>query len=255
MQAAHQQRHYAVRHDWGLVGASAITTGVDVAVVVDVLSFTTTLSVAADLGITVLPYRWADQTAADFAAEHDAALAVGRSTAGPGQISLSPTTVRAADPAPARLVLPPPNGSTIAHHLAKTAPVVVGACLRNAAAVAAWITDQHPAAATRLAVVSAGERWPDGSLRPSVEDLWGAGAVIAALAQRGWTDMSPEAEVARDAHRSIDGDPNGALVRCASGRELIAVGYPDDVEVAAEADTSDAVPVMMNAGFVWVRPS
>ncbi len=162
---------------------------------------------------------------------------------------------QAAEPAPARLVLPSSNGSTNAHHLAKTALVVVGACLRNAAAVAAWITHQHPATGTRLAVVSAGERWPDGSLRPSVEDLAGAEAVIAALAQRGWTDMSPEAEVARDAHRSIDGDPNRALVRCASGRELIAAGYPDDIEVAAEADASDAVPVMKNAGFVCVRPS
>ncbi len=196
VQAIHQQRHYAVRHDWGLAGAAAISTGVDVAVVVDVLSFTTTLSVAADLGITVLP-----------------------------------------------------------HHLAKTAPVVVGACLRNAAAVAGWITDRHRGAATRLAVVSAGERWPDGSLRPGVEDLWGAGAVIAALARRGWTDLSPEAEVAGDAHRSIDGDPSGALVSCASGRELIAAGYPDDVEVAAEADASDVVPVMIDAGFVGVRPS
>ncbi len=67
--------------------------------------------------------------------------------------------------------------------------------------------------------------------------------------------MSPEAEVARDAHRSIGGDPNRALVRCASARDLIAAGYPDDVEVAAEADASDAVPVMIDAGFACVRPS
>lgn len=81
--------------------------------------------------------------------------------------------------------------------------------------------------------------------------------------------MSPEAEVARDAHRSIGGDPNRALVRCASRRDLIAAGYPDDVEVAAEIsppiwdrrapvacpDASDAVPVMIDAGFVCVRSS
>ena len=169
--AAHRQGGHLLRHDWGPAGAAATTADADVAVVVDVLSFTTTLSVAADAGIAVLPYRWADATAAAFAAEHDAVLAVPRSAAGTDQISLSPASVRRADPAPDRLVLPSPNGSTITHRLVGEVPVVVGACLRNATAVAAWITRTHRPGSTTVAVVSAGERWPDGSLRPAVEDL------------------------------------------------------------------------------------
>ena len=43
------------------------------------------------------------------------------------------------------------------------------------AAVARWLQ----ARGGTVAVVAAGERWPDGSLRPAAEDLWGAGAVLA----------------------------------------------------------------------------
>ena len=111
VQPAHRQTAHALRHDWGMQGATAITVDVTVAVVVDVLSFTTTLSVAADAGIAVLPYRWADDGAAGFARDHDAVLAVGRLAAGPGQISLSPASIRAADPPP------PPAGAALAERV------------------------------------------------------------------------------------------------------------------------------------------
>lgn len=53
MQEEHRQGAYRVRVDWGLDGAVALSAGADVAVVVDVLSFTTTLSVALDAGVRV----------------------------------------------------------------------------------------------------------------------------------------------------------------------------------------------------------
>lgn len=92
------QQGFRLRFDWGLPGSDRVVPGSSVAVVVDVLSFTTTLSVALDAGIEVLPYRFRDDSAADFARTHDAALAVGRTVAGPGQISLSPVSVREAGP-------------------------------------------------------------------------------------------------------------------------------------------------------------
>ncbi len=170
---AHRQVSASVRYDWGLTGATAIGESADVAVVVDVLSFTTTVTVALDAGIAVLPFRWGDHVAAErYARQHDAALAVGRARAAAGQISLSPASIRHAPP-PARLVLPSPNGSTIAYELADRAGTCLAASLRNAAAVATWITERHDPAITTAAVIAAGERWPDGSLRPAVEDLWG----------------------------------------------------------------------------------
>lgn len=241
------QNAYGLRFDWGLRGADACVDGADIAVVVDVLSFTTTLTVAVDAGIDVIPSRWRDDRATELAEQFDAALAVGRSAASPGRISLCPATVRAA-PASARLVLPSPNGSTIAHDLASTAPLCVGASLRNASAVAQWIRAVNSSAVT--AVIAAGERWPDGSLRPAVEDLWGAAAVIAALLDAGATDASPEGRTAAAAWRAVMHDVGSELRQCASGRELAGMGHPEDVDIAAEVDSSSCVPILRDGVFV-----
>jgi len=244
-----RQSRHRVRFDWASQGASAVTTGADVAVLIDVLSFTTTLTVALDRGTTVLPYRWNDGGAVDYARQHDAVLAVGRSEATTGQISLSPDTVRSASP-PARLVLPSPNGSTIAHNLAENSVTCVGASLRNASAVAEWISHHDEPATATVAVIAAGERWPDGSLRPAVEDLWGAGAIIAALRTHGWPTGSPEAQVAAAAWQSISTDVTSALFASASGRELTEQGYAEDVTIAAEVDRSLSVPLLRDHRFV-----
>ena len=92
-----------------------------------------------------------------------------------------------------------------------------------------------------VAVVAAGERWPDDSLRPCAEDLWGAGAVLALLDD---ADLSPEARLAADAFRSVEATLTKALLDCASGHELAAAGFGEDVDVAAELDVSDVVPVL-----------
>ena len=134
-----------------------------------------------------------------------------------------------------------PRRRTVALAAAGSGATVLAGCLRNATAVAR--------AALRLgrtlAVVAAGERWPDGSLRPAVEDLLGAGAVLAALDHPA---PSPEARAAAGAFRSADLPT--ALRECASGRELAGAGYANDVAVAARLDASDVVPVLSDRAFV-----
>lgn len=248
MNPEHRQLEYGLRFDWGLRGAEAIAVGVDVAVVVDVLSFTTTLSVAADAGIDVLPYSWNDESAVDYARDADAVLAVRRSVAREGQISLSPKTIRGAE-VPSRLVLPSPNGSTIAFALASEVAVCVGASLRNASAVADWIVHEL-GPGSRVAIVASGEKWPGGELRPAVEDLWGAGGVVTALTAAGWEgSLSPEAQMAADAWTAVSDSYEDRLRDCASGRELIVMGFPHDVAIASELDDSDTVPVLEDRVF------
>lgn len=246
MQRPHGQTGYRVRLDWGLDGARAVGADATTTVVVDVLSFATTVSVALDVGVIVYPYRWNDGTAEQFAREHDAVLAVGRSQAGGGQVSLSPATLRVGQP-PGRLVLPSPNGATIAHHLAGQDAPCLAASLRNAAAVASALTARLASTDT-VAFVAAGERWPDSELRPAVEDLWGAGAVIAHLSEHGWS-CSPEADAARAVYEAVRGREREALLECASGRELVQQGYEHDVTIAGEVNSSAVVPVLKDARF------
>lgn len=246
----HDQSSHRVRCEWGPVGAGAIAARL--AVVVDVLSFTTTLTVAVERGIEVFPYAWKDSRAAEHALRHRATLAVGRfealTRADARHVSLSPASVASVQGVE-RLVLPSPNGSSIAFSLADSGAVVVGACLRNADAVAGWLAPQVLGGAT-CAVIPAGERWPDDTLRPAVEDLWGAGAVIAGLVDRGVTGLSPEARVAEQSFRAVRPGLAAELVACASGVELVTGGFGDDVEVAGELDASDVVPVLRGEAFV-----
>jgi 2-phosphosulfolactate phosphatase len=261
----HSQDRHVVRLDWGPTAAEALTryavaAGSPVcAVVVDVLSFTTCVSVAVDAGIRVHPYRGKDESARAFAEERGATLARTRSqTRAEGGVSLSPASIRAARDVE-DLVLPSPNGSTTSAVLAEAGAHVVAASLRNRAAVAAWIVDwlqssSGSRAQPAVVVVPAGERWPDGSLRPAVEDLWGAGSVVAALAQRlehrgGPLLLSPEAEAAGAAWLAVEARAAEALHSCASGLELVAQGWPDDVAIAAELDASDVVPVLRDGAY------
>ena len=225
-----------ISFEWGPAGAAAIAAGAQVVAVVDVLSFTTALTCAVERGIAVLPFRWGESEAAAVARDHRAALAVGRSVA--GGISLSPASILRSSGVE-RLVLPSPNGSAISAQLAATGAEVIGVSLRNATAAAAWVGDRT------VAVIAAGERWPDGSLRPAVEDLWGAGALVSAL---GGEACTVEARSALVAYENV-GDLASALRECRSGLELIGRGFADDVAVAAELSVSTAVPVLRDGWF------
>ncbi len=260
-----------VRVEWGPVGAQSLVSyaadrGPVVAVVVDVLSFTTSVSVGVDGGMTVWPYRWQDESAVAFAEGHDAVLAVGRrAAAATGGVSLSPGSVRSAGGSVQRLVLPSPNGSTISALLSEAGAAVAAGALRNRRAVGSWVIrrlDALASAAGRagsvgqpaVVIIPAGERWPDGSLRPAVEDLWGAGAVIDAIVTKlehraGPMLLSPEAEVALGAWRGIEGRVTASLEACASGRELADLGFADDVTLAAEVDASEVVPMLEDGAF------
>ncbi len=265
--AAHGQAAYAVRLETGPTGAVAVVAGLcgdDVAVVVDVLSFTTTLTLAVERGVEVHPFAWRDERAEGYARERDAVLAVGRLEAAASSSVVEERAQRASRDRPTlspaamlrgdglagvrRLVLPSPNGSTISALLADAGVGVVGACLRNAPAVADALAPALLRGST-LAVVASGERWADGSLRPAAEDVWGAGALLAALLERGVTGLSPEAALAVAAWRAVAPDPVAALNACAGGRELAAGGFGEDVDMAAEVGVTDVVPVLLGGAF------
>ena len=251
MPEAHSQERFQVGLEWGLAGAQASRAAV--AVVVDVLSFSTAVCIAVERGMHVFPYAWRGSEAEVFASRHDAVLAVGRleatSAGAPTAPSLSPAGLLVCPPVP-RLVLPSPNGSTIAATLqAGDATVLIG-CLRNATAVADRLASNLDRGET-MVVVAAGERWAsDGSLRPALEDHLGAGAVLSALAELGYRPaMSPEASAAVALFQTAESCLLEWLQQCVSGRELIDRGFGADVVVAAAVDVSRTVPVLAGDGF------
>ena len=229
------QAEYDLRCEWGLQGLLALQPTSDAVVVVDVLSFSTAVDVALSRGATVLPYRWKDESARRFAAGKGAVLAGGRRG---GKYTLSPASLRSI-PAGTLLVLPSPNGSTLA--LSANGVPVFTACLRNAPAVA----KQAAARGSRIAVIPAGEQWRESNLRPCLEDLLGAGSVLAELPG----SMSPEAEVAIAAFARFQQDLAGALFRCGSGKELAERGFKLDIELAAEYAVSSVALVLTGERF------
>ena len=241
------QRGHSVRFDWGPTGASRVADQGGILVVVDVLSFSTTVGVAVERGTVVYPAAWRDARAEDLAKQQHAVLAVGRSQMTPeNPWSLSPSAMRRAPHTP-RLVLPSPNGSSIA--AAVDGVTVVAASLRNASLVGAWLARATAATPRSVAVIAAGERWPDGSLRPALEDALGAGAVIAALAREaGVDDMSPEATAVRALYEGTP-CPAEAVMASASGLELIQAGFDADVDVAVETGQGTCVPVLSDGAF------
>ena len=231
------QEAWARRCEWGARGVESLAPA-DVTIVVDVFSFTTCVEIAASRGGAILPYPWNDPSASEFARAQGAELAGRRRRT---QYSLAPASYLEA-PAGLRCVLPSPNGAQVTLLAAQAAPVILAGCLRNARAVAAAAQNLG----SRFNVIPAGERWMDGSLRPALEDLIGAGAILRWLPG----DLSPEAEAAiavfeRFQERLVD-----TLDRCGSGRELDGRGHDQDKLIAAQLDVSTCVPRFDGVAYV-----
>ena len=251
MQPWHSQDRHVVRLDWGPTGAESLTAyaaaaGSPVcAVVVDVLSFTTCVSVAVDAGTTVHPYRWKDDSARAFADERGATLAVA---------ALRGRAPTAGSACPRRRSGPPdPSGTSCCPRRTgrRSAP-----CLRA----------PGPRSSRRRCATappsprgsSPGSTRHGGHGQPAARDRRGpggravAGRVLAARRRgplgrrrRGRRPRRP----ARAPGRAAAAQPGGrggrrGLARrrgpasarrsqaCASGRELVEQGWPDDVAVA-----------------------
>lgn len=232
------QHGYDVRFEWGPNGLRRLAPGARAVVIVDVLRFTTVVSVAVGRGVAVLPYRWHDDGATAFAASHAARL---DETISPSAMAMSSRGDR--------VVVPSPNGSALSFGVRERAPdaMVLAGCLRNAIAVgeAAIASDGDG----HIAVIAAGERWRGGTgpLRPALEDLLGSGAVIAAM--EGVTP-SPEATSAAHAFTAVAHDLGATVLGCSSGRELVERGLRADVVLAADLDAERVAPRLIGDAFV-----
>jgi 2-phosphosulfolactate phosphatase len=110
-------------------------------------------------------------------------------------------------------------------------------------------------------VIAAGELTDAGDLRFAVEDLLGAGTIIAALSDLGADHTSPEAAAACESARGLRRALRHLLTASGSAKEIAAgveatatieaAGLvPTDPKAAAEVDATDVVPVLDGDAFV-----
>ena len=229
------QSEFEIRCEWGRQGASLLAPISDLLIIVDVLSFSTAVEIATARGAVIYPYRWRDETAHGFAGSVSAEVADRKNKNG---YSLSPASLLTV-PAGARLVLPSPNGSEIS--LSTGSTLTMAGCLRNCRAVAEFAMSRG----RKIAVIPAGERWEDGSLRPCLEDLVGAGAIIRHLRGR----RSPEAGLAVAAFESSSSMLLETIKSCGSGKEKLLRGEEQDLRLASALDASGCVPVLADGAY------
>ena len=233
-----------VRAEWGVRGLRDLIPETSVFIVVDVLSFSTAVDVACAARASVLPFPFGDPTRALAEAERHGCLLAGRRRDPESIYSLSPPTLRKL-PAGSRLLLPSPNGSTISF-AAEGKPVLAG-CFRNARAVAHKAMEIADGGV--ISVIPAGEHWPDSGLRPAIEDMLGAGCILSELNGQ----MDAEAQTLQTVYMAARSNLAELVQTSRSGRELDAMGFPQDVAAALEQEVSDIAPLLTDGIFRGIR--
>lgn len=247
------QSAYEIRLEWGIKAVEHLAEDVECIVIFDIMSFSTCVSIAAESGALLFPYPWKDSTASEYALSKNAVTAnYDRRFSGEG-FSLSPQTLlklKAGD----RLVLPSPNGSTVtfkAKSIVKDKSIVKEknsqasifcASLRNLRATA-----RACQAFSKILIIPCGEKWADGTLRPSLEDLYAAGGLASLLEDK---TLSPEAQAAAAVYRGISLEQ---LRDCASAQELIERGFAQDVDLCLQTDVSELACQLIDDAFIGVQ--
>src|SRR5262245_33935695 len=124
------QTPFNIRCEWGDKGVSLLAPVSDVVIIVDVLSFSTSVEIATSHLARVYPFRWNDATLAESAGSVGAQIASKNS---PSPYGLSPSSLTSL-PANISLAMPSPNGSELS--LLTGATTTVAGCLRNCRAAA-----------------------------------------------------------------------------------------------------------------------
>ncbi|WP_148258825.1 2-phosphosulfolactate phosphatase [Pantoea ananatis] len=225
----YSQDAFAIRLEWGIAALDHLAGNVDAIVIVDVMSFSTCVSLAVANGARVYPYPWKDQTVVHYAQSVGAVAANSDRRFGGEGYSLSPRTLLSVRPGE-RLVLPSPNGSATCFRAREWGVPVLTGCLRNLTATAEACRPFK-----RLLIVPCGERWPDGSLRPCIEDYVVAGGSLPHLSETR----------CHRKHRPLS--QPGTLISCRISRRCFTVrqqqnmiqrGFPEDVTLCLTKDVA-----------------
>jgi len=247
-----------VHVEWGVPAARLAARRGDLVVLVDVLSFSTSVIEVVARACIAFCYSPEELDQAGgrdrVARDHDAIVLSEQRSVSAGEVSLSPASLQSL-PLGRRVVMTSLNGGRCVADAADAPWVGIGA-LTNRTAVARRVERLLVAGvATRCTIVPCAELWSGpfmasqvGDLsevsaplvRPSYEDLLGAGSIASAMGAH--VHRSVEASMAAAVFESHEGRVGEFLANCVSGRELIERGFAADVAIAAQLDARAVVP-------------
>jgi len=237
------QQGFDVRLEWGPNAIAQLGPEADCIIIIDVMSFSTCVSIACDRHAVIYPFQWKDHRALEYAASIGVESAnIDRRFTGQG-FSLSPVSISSL-PAGHRLVLPSPNGSALTFQAKALSAKVFSACLRNMHATAKACEDFQ-----RILLVPTGEKWPDGSLRPAIEDLIAAGGIISHWQHKR---LSAEAQLALASYQQSAQRQHQPLRECGSAVELTERGFAEDVNLCCQQDISPLACYLQENCFVGI---
>lgn len=244
------QSPYPCRVEWGARGVREAAGRGDIIIVVDVLSFSSTVVTAVSHGAKIYPYpAYKDGKELEYATKVGAELILGRAESIKlGNPTLSPVTFNQTHKNK-KYVLCSLNGALCSWIGAKVPALLIGSLL-NASAVASYAHQLQAQIGANITVVPCGEQWGDvlegeNSMRPGIEDYLGAGAILSKM--NG--DQSPEAELCSNAFKGVKDRVQDLIRECGSGRELRLKGYEKDVIHASQIDSFKTVPVLIDSYF------
>ncbi len=235
------------KFNWGRDGAIEASEDNDYVVIVDTLSFSTTVAYATTNSVRVYPQALGDDTT-ELSKKYDAEIAVGRlCVPEKGRFSLSPLTYNSIEKN-TKVVLPALNGGTCCKLAQENSAKVIVGALVNAKAVANHIMTYIAESdnSINISVIACGERFKepnmDGEIRFAIEDYLGAGAIISELE----IEKTPEAIVCEGAFKSSKNILNKLIWECESGIELREIGFGDDVVFASKLNSINVVPILLD---------
>lgn len=243
MENIFNQSPYQCRMDWGERGTIEASNRGDIIVIVDILSFSTTITGAVHHGAIVYPFSKVGDIE-DFGKLVNAEVCLGRvESQAVGLPSLSATSFNESHKGK-RFVLSSRNGATCVKASKQDTHILVGSFL-NISSVASVANKIQKETNLNITVIACGERWRSTNdesreLRPSIEDYLGAGAILEKLEG----SKSPEAKVCIGAFQNSKSNLSELINDSSSGRELIDMGYREDVTFSAQIDLYEDAPIL-----------
>lgn len=245
MENIFNQSPFQCRMDWGIRGVKEASERGDIIIVVDVLSFSSAITNAVHNGVIIYPFpRTGDINEFGKLVEAEVCILERTRARELGLPSLSATSFNEAHKGK-RYVVSSINGATCVKEANENNYIFIG-CLLNASAVASVVNQIQKDKNLNITVIASGERWSGSKdeprdLRPSIEDYLGAGAILELIDGT----KSPEARVCIGAYKNSKSELNELILDCSSGRELLSMGFPEDVKFCSQINTLTEVPVVV----------